>query len=210
MRFLQSQAIPLSRVFDASGMSRSAYQAAMNELEMVVAIGVSPCKEAGHTLRTRAGHCAQCNTHALAFLLRHDAAGEVYVAVSAQSDLVKIGTSKNAQARMTSLNGFGYGGVTDWKVYCQYACNKAGMVEFLAQSTLHGHRTSRSYVKTGIPVDCQELFSCSASAAAAAVQAALKRVSKQRNAAMRQFSARNGAEGRPSAGETSVPPTPVA
>src|SRR5436190_4201098 len=100
MRFLQSQSIPLSRVFDASGMSRSTDQAAMTKLAMIVAVGVSSCKEAGHTLRTLAGHCAQCNTHALAFLLRHDEAGEVYVAASAQTGLVKIGTSKNAQARM--------------------------------------------------------------------------------------------------------------
>lgn len=179
-RFLEAQSIPLSRVFDASGMSRSAYQAAMRELDMVVAIGVSPCKEAGHTLRTRAGHCAQCNTHALAFLLRHDAFGEVYVAVSTKGGLVKIGTAKGAQGRMATLNGFGYGGVSDWKLYSQYACDKAGRVEFLAQSTLNEHRTSRSYVKTGIPVDCQELFSCSASAAAEAIQAALKHFSKQR------------------------------
>ena len=180
IRFLQSQTIPLSRVFDASGMLRSTYQPAMRELEMTVAVGVSPCNKGGHTLRTRAGHCAQCNTHALAFLLRHDAFGEVYVAVSTKGGLVKIGTAKGAQARMATLNGFGYGGISDWKLYSQYACDKAGRVEFLAQSTLNEHRTSRSYVKTGCPVDCQELFSCSASAAAKAIQAALKHFSKQR------------------------------
>ena len=149
----------------------------MRELEMIVAVGVSPCKKGGHTLRTPAGHCAQCNTHALAFLRRHYEAGEVYVAVSTQTGLVKIGTGKNAHARMNTLNSFGYGGATDWNIHCHHACNKAGRVEFLAQSTLNAHRASRTYIKTGNTVDCQELFNCSASAAAAAVEAALKQVS---------------------------------
>lgn len=176
MRFLQAQSIPLSRVFDASGMSRSSYQTAMRELDMIVAVGVSPCIEAGHTLRTRPGHCAQCNTHALAFLLRDEEAGEVYVAISARTGLVKIGTSKNSYSRMNNLNSYGYGGTADWKVHYHHACNKAGRVEFLAQKGLSGHRTSRSYVRTGETVDCQELFNCTAAIATAAVQIALKQV----------------------------------
>jgi len=176
MRFLQSQEIPLSRVFDASGMSRSSYEAAMIELEMIVAVGVSACKKGGHTLRTSAGHCAQCNTHALSFLLRHYEAGEVYVAVSAQIGLVKIGTGKNAQARMHTLNKFGYGGATDWTLHAIHACNKAGRIEFLAQKMLNVHRTSRRYIKNGNTVECQELFNCSVSAAATAVLAALNQV----------------------------------
>lgn len=176
MRFLQEQSIPLSRVFDASGMSRSTYESAMIELEMIVAVGVSPCKKAGHTLRTPPGHCAQCNTQALAFLLRNYEAGEVYIAVSAQTGLVKIGTSKSAQGRMNTLNSFGYGGATDWKIHCHHACSKAGRVEFLAQNALNGYRASRTYIKAGNTVDCQELFNCSASAATAAVQSALKQV----------------------------------
>ena len=177
MQFLQTQSISLSRVFDATGMARSSYQAVMNELDMVVAVGVTPCKKAGHKLRTRAGHCAQCDTAKLAFLLRYVESGEVYVAVSERSGLVKIGAAKkNSHARMNSLNGQGYGDITDWEVHFHQACNQAGKVEFLAQRSLNGHRISKTYVKAGNTVDCQELFNCGASDATAAIQAALKQV----------------------------------
>ena len=173
LRFLESQSIPLSRVFDATGMSRPAYQSAMGVLEAVVAFGASPCKARSHTLRTRGGHCAQCNTHALAFVLRHDDPGQVYVAASKQSGLVKVGTSNDAQSRMNNLISYGYGGANDWRVFSHYACEKAGRVEFAAHKALAAHRTSRTYVKTGSSVNCQELFTCSAETAAEAVQLAI-------------------------------------
>lgn len=176
MQFLQQQSISLSRVFDASGMPRSVYEQAMIELEMIVAIGVSPCRKAGHTLRTPAGHCAQCNTHALGFLRRHYETGEVYVAVSEKTDLIKIGSAKCSKERMNTLNRLGYGGASDWSIHWHDACNKAGKVEFIAQNILNEHRTSRTYIKNGKPVDCQELFNCSASIAEVAVQSAMQQV----------------------------------
>ena len=157
-RFVNEQAIPLSRVFDATGMSQAAYRAAMAELDMIVAIGVSPCRKAGHTLRTRAGHCAQCNTHALAFLRRHDDPGEIYVAHSPQTSLVKVGTSKNPIARISTLNSFGYGGATDWRVYYRHGCAKAGRVEFIAQSKLNAHRGRTSNIPDTHSILCQKII----------------------------------------------------
>lgn len=179
MRFLQAQSIPLSRVFDASGMPRTTYQLLMRELEMFIAVGVSPCRKAGHTIRTSAGHCAECNTAALAFLRRHYESGVVYVAVSVRIGLVKIGTTLSTQARIKTLNGFGYGGATDWKIHFQQSCDRAGRVEFLAQNTLAKYRTYRTYVKTGNTVNCQELFSCNALVATTAVKSALNQVDDQ-------------------------------
>jgi hypothetical protein len=94
LAFLESQFVPLSRTFDASGMTRREYQDEMKSLDLIVAYGVSACKARGHTLRTRAGHCCQCNTAALAFLLRFEDRGEVYVASSAKQGLTKIGVAK--------------------------------------------------------------------------------------------------------------------
>ena len=171
--FLESQNVPLSRVFDATGMTRSAYRAAMAELEMAIASGVTPCGAGRHTLRTRAGHCAQCNTHAIAFLLRHDDPGEVYVAHSRSALLVKIGTSKFAHARMSNLNSYGYGGASDWRVHFSAACSRAGRVEFSAHRKLYSHRVARTYVKTGRTVACGELFQCTLDTATQSVQAAI-------------------------------------
>ncbi|MHB1082293.1 MAG: GIY-YIG nuclease family protein [Prosthecobacter sp.] len=176
MRFLAIHSISMSRVFDASGMKRSVYQAAMRELSMTIAIGVSPCNAGGHTMKTRSGHCPQCGTHNLAFLLRHDEDGYVYVADSKQSGIVKIGTAGDVRTRITTLNNWGYGGVSDWRVHYHIACAKAGKVEFKAQSLLQSYRISRTYLKGGNTVDCQELFACSASMATESVQKAVDQI----------------------------------
>ena len=170
--FLSHHEIPLSRVFDASSLSRSEYQSAMKALGMVVAYGVSPCKSGGHTLRTRAGHCAQCNTAVLAYQLRNDAAGYVYVAYSAATKLVKVGTSGTPDDRMAYLNWFGYGGASDWRVHQSVWCERSGQIEFSVHGTLSRYRVLRHYkISSGIS-ECYELFSCAKSVAVKALRAA--------------------------------------
>lgn len=175
--FLEQQRIPLSRVFNAAGMSKSAYQEAMGDLGMVVAYGVSPCNKFGHTLRTRGGHCAQCNTAALAFVMRYDDRGEIYVASSALLALTKIGVAKAHQDRMRTLNSHGYGGTTDWQIHSHYEVDSAGRVEFMAQQTLDSYRVSKTYFRTGKTIDCQELFECSVELAIEAVNNAVQALS---------------------------------
>jgi hypothetical protein len=61
----------------------------MKGLGKLVAFGVYPCAAKGHTLRTRAGHCIQCNTANLSYLKRMNESADVYVAWSKGSKLVK-------------------------------------------------------------------------------------------------------------------------
>lgn len=173
LEFIRRQRISLSRVFDATGLSVHRYKRMMRELGMVIAYGVSPCRAAGHTLRTRAGHCVQCGTHHLAFLQRHEDAGAVYIATSKSGRLLKIGTAQNTYEREASLNKFGYAGSNDWKIKAVWRCDQAGRVEFLAQEALWQYRESRQYVKQGAIVNCYELFQCSVKKAEKAVQSAL-------------------------------------
>jgi hypothetical protein len=175
-QFLHSQGIPLSRVFDATGLTRSAYERQMGELEMIVAIGVSPCRKAGHTLRTRAGHCAQCNTHSLAFLQRFYDDGEIYIVISRTIPFIKIGSSKNVENRVKTLNSLGYGGAADWTLHFSQSSSKAGEVEFRAHHSLRQHQRFRTYIKQGHPVTCQELFDCDAETALEALRAAIELV----------------------------------
>src|SRR6202161_4571783 len=93
--FLYKHEVPLSRVGDATGMRTAEYQKCMKELDLWLAIGVRACKSAGHTLRTRAGHCAQCNTANLAFLRRYEDKGTVYVAQSHAIALTKVGAASD-------------------------------------------------------------------------------------------------------------------
>lgn len=174
IRFLASQGIPLSQVFDASGMSRSEYQAKMRNLGMVVAAGVTPCAAAGHTLRTRAGHCVQCGTGNLAFIKRFDDPGLVYVAVSTVRQLTKVGTTSDTAARIKSLCSYGYGGAYDWRLHFHAQTSAAGRVEFKAHELLAKFRIYVSYLRSGMTVDCHELFTCAPRQAVAAVQSAIQ------------------------------------
>ena len=94
--FLNENKIPLSSVFDATGLSRSKYSPIMEKLEKWIAIGVTPCKKSGHTMRTKLGHCIQCNLLSNSFLLRHINVGEIYIAGTKSGHFLKIGTSKNS------------------------------------------------------------------------------------------------------------------
>ena len=165
LAFLDSQGVPVSRVFDASGMSRAKYQTVMKELGKDIAIGVTPCRKAGHTMRMRAGHCVQCGTHNLAFQQRYEKSNTLYVASSASSNILKIGVTNDARKREDNLNTSGYGGISDWKMVFHFECDRAGRMEHRVQDALAGYRVSKTYEKEGNLVDCQELFSCSIAAA---------------------------------------------
>ena len=168
--FLIRHNIPWSKVFDAAGMRRFEYMEVMSANAMIVAIGVSACKAASHTMRNRAGLCVQCNPASLAFLLRYDEPGDIYIAHSASTGFTKIGSSKNAGSRMKSLNSQGYGQASDWELDFHQRCENAGYVESLIQSQMVKHRGTSSYVKDGLTVDCQELFTCSVMVAISAAK----------------------------------------
>jgi hypothetical protein len=169
--FLKSQGIMPWSVFDASGMTQPQYRAAMKELGLPIAYGVTPCAAMGHTLRTRAGHCVQCNTARIAFMRRNDDAAYVYVARSASTGLVKIGVTGDVDARLASLRKLGYGGAADWQLVSSTWRDRAGAVEFDLHATLAKFHVRRTYVRDGLDVECRELFLCPAEIAVAALEA---------------------------------------
>ena len=93
--FLMAHQIPLSKVFDATGMSTKEYQRAMKGTNMLVAFGAIPCAKEGHTLRTKSGHCLPCKPERIAYQKRSVSKGHVYIAGSMKGRYIKIGLSKN-------------------------------------------------------------------------------------------------------------------
>ena len=83
---------------------------------MRFAYGVTPCRKMGHTLRSLAGDCIQCNTHVIAFTNRYFDTGFIYVSISSSKELLKIGCTKNVENRTSGLNNLSYGGINDWKI----------------------------------------------------------------------------------------------
>jgi hypothetical protein len=150
----------MSTVFDATGMDRSQYQAAMEKEEKFFAVGASPCKKEGHTIRERKGHCIQCSPKDIAFFMRYYKNAFVYISASRSKTLIKVGFSRDPDARERTLNSFSYGGADDWIRVCQLKCEHAGRIEFAVHEKLSRFSSPQTYVHEGLTTRCLEVFSC--------------------------------------------------
>ena len=108
--FLSKHKISLGVVFNAEGLTAKERKSQMETLDMRFAYGVTPCRKMGHTLRSLAGDCIQCNTHVIAFTNRHFDKGFIYVSISSSKELLKICCTINIQNRTSSLNKLSYWG----------------------------------------------------------------------------------------------------
>lgn len=165
LRFLTSQRIPTSMLFDATGMRKRDYALAMAEIGAYFAFGVTACGAGGHQLRTKAGHCIQCDTSKIAFALRHSTEGSVYVAYSKTARLVKVGVAGDLADRLNKLREYQYGGASDWALLCSAFVPEAGRLEFAVQDRLAQHRVPGTYTRAGRIQGCYELFACETSEA---------------------------------------------
>ena len=164
----------------------------MKALDKWIAYGVTECERAGHTLRTRAGHCIQCDSKKVAYLMRHKEDGEIYVAYSARGNIVKVGTSKkSATVRLDGMNSDKYGGCSDWTIAYIVPAPQAGRVESKVHRTLAEHAISASYYKNGKITKCRELFSCSVGVAKRAIMEAMGLTEAGKSRAVRPASGKS-------------------
>ena len=174
LAFLVQHDIPLSRVFDASGMVAKSWQGGMAALDMWVAFGGAKCQKAGHQLRSRNSDCLQCRPAAIGYIKRYYKEGDVYVAQSASKNLFKVGSAQDSAARLSQLCGYAYGGAADWKLKDFFPCKTAGRAELEAHRILSPHQTYGTYFKNGEDTECRELFKCSYDFVLSAVKSAVK------------------------------------
>ena len=127
--FLAKLRITESKVLDATGMPTKKYKKIMLEKGYSVAIGVSPCTRKKHTLRSKSGHCLQCDSKGLVYANRHHISGVVYLAESKCEKLIKIGIADYPHERIKQLNYLEYAGVSDWTVTHYMKCDSVGRVE---------------------------------------------------------------------------------
>lgn len=161
--FLLHHGVSPDDVFDATGIKTKDYKIMMKQLEKHVAIGVTPCREAGHTMRSSAGRCLGCNHQDFQFIRAHYMNAFIYVAASPVKKVLKVGCTKDIEDRGKTLNAntAKYGGSNDWIIVYYARCNNAGKVESEIHGRLSDYSTSGEYVKSGKVVACYELFSCS-------------------------------------------------
>lgn len=159
--FLKEHNIPLSKIFDAANQKREAYRKSMKALEKLIAINATPCSKYGHTIRTRNGHCCQCNTASIAYLKRHYANGYVYIVGSQEKKVLKVGSTNNIQNRVNSLNFENYASINDWELILYYKCNNIGLIETEAHNKLNKFQIEKTYLKNGRTQIAYEIFDCS-------------------------------------------------
>lgn len=175
LAFVAKMDLSVHDLFDASGLKASEWKLQMKELGKLVAFGVTPCIASGHTLRTRAGHCVQCNPAVLAYSRRHSENGDVYVAWSKKGRIAKIGCAKDANLRILSLIETCYRGQNDWNLELIYECTEAGLIESKVQKLLKEYELrGLKYLRDGRLQECSELFSCSLNKAKSALEATIK------------------------------------
>jgi hypothetical protein len=162
LNFLNSQRISTSLVFDASGFSTTERTVFMKHEEKYFYFGGALCKKAGHSLRTKAGHCIQCDTSKIAFMLRSSAEGFIYLAFSPSNKLIKIGYCKESPFdRAAQLQKDAYGNIKDWEVkQHKWLDINAGKIEFSIHTELERYQKLVTYPRNGQMVECREIFSC--------------------------------------------------
>jgi T5orf172 domain len=139
LRFLYTQRIDESAVMDCSLMRPHRYKWAMEEEGYLWCISPTYCYN-GHRLRSRPGHCIQCDTSRIAFVKRHHDAAYIYIAGSLASKVVKVGNAIWPERRVGALNTRYYGGITDWVMLYHIKFESAGKIEFETHGRLYGYR----------------------------------------------------------------------
>ncbi|MBP3519127.1 MAG: GIY-YIG nuclease family protein [Parabacteroides sp.] len=157
--FLHSQGLSKEDTFDALGMTQSMYYPIMKRTNKLIAYNTKPCKN-GHTMRTRSGHCPQCNTAYLRFSQRSNEEGFIYVAVSERKNLCKIGFTHDIRIREESLNRTYYADLNDWKIKFAVKSKCAGKIEELVKMRLCSYSYQLDYFHDGKMQVATELLNC--------------------------------------------------
>ncbi|MCF6133458.1 GIY-YIG nuclease family protein [Flavobacterium wongokense] len=160
LQFLSEQNITLNLMFDGEGFTKTEYQERMKSLGKLFVYNTSPCKNSGHSLRSRSGHCIQCNTAYIGFTKRSSKAGFVYIAQTKNGKLIKIGFSENMREREKSLIRTKYGEFDDWKILFGISCINAGKLEIEIKKEMNKYAQVKTYNHDGKKQVADELYRC--------------------------------------------------
>ncbi len=182
--FLERHKIPLSQLYDLVGRTVDSCYEEMVAEEKLFGYNAASCTAGvGHKFVTRTGHCIQCEPSGpkcIAEIRRNHGPGDVYIAGSISTSLIKVGSANSADKRVPVLTALGYGGASDWrKLYVVRSIANAGKVEFEIHAKLEKYRIRDiSYLKEGKQQVCNELFSCSQESALLELKARAPKGSK--------------------------------
>lgn len=158
IKFLSTHGLTSDDVYDGRNETRANYRINAKRMEKTVILG-NPCNAGGHRLKTRAGHCIQCDPAKLAYEKRHYNTGFVYLAESKQAGLIKVGTTQNIKSREDSLNSTMYAGAIDWEIIHSKNVQDSGKIEKNIQRKLKRFSVNGLlYEKNGKMQEATEVF----------------------------------------------------
>lgn len=160
LAFLYRVGLSADDVMDVRGRSSAYWKPRMREEDKVIALGTR-CRSKGHRLRTRAGHCAQCDTSKIAYVRRHSQTLYVYIAGSLTGRVIKVGCTGDCERRMEKLKWDNYGGFGDWVLLACVKVKDAGEIESKVRSRFGHRRASGTYVKDYVEQYAIEMLRCS-------------------------------------------------
>lgn len=159
--FIFGQGIQEALLYDAKGQAMSSsLESKMKSLGKVFAYNSTPCQSFGHTIRTRSGHCIQCDTAKIAFILRAVSFGCIYIAGSQKGNWMKVGVTSSKEVREESINREKYGNLDDWEVLFSGKCLNVGTVENNVHQILRGYAEVVRYIHDNHDQKTKELFRC--------------------------------------------------
>jgi hypothetical protein len=171
--FLSLHGFNREDVHDGRHQSKSSREEAAKREGKPLILTSVVCRAAGHRIRTRGGHCFQCNPLRLVYQIRHGEPAFVYVAGSLTGQLIKIGSAGDIPTRQRKLRYDQYAGFADWKIMFSVWANEAGKVESDASARIADRRTYQPYFKDGVEQVAVEAFRCRFSTAVKAVKESL-------------------------------------
>lgn len=157
--FLKEHDLTKDDVFDWRGLNSTYRQAAIKNSGKSIALGIE-CRKSGHRLKTRAGHCVQCDSSKLSFQSRKRIQSIIYAAYSKSCKYFKVGISQDLEARFRNLNSECYGGASDWGLYMAVETKNAGKAESEIHRILQYKCVSEKYKKGDKLQISKEIFYC--------------------------------------------------
>lgn len=170
--FLKHHGMTAEDVFDWRGLRAVERGKKLKAAGKLLALGL-PCAKYGHRLRTRAGHCAQCDPAKIAYQSRKNTRAVLYAAFSESLMGFKVGISENPVRRIGDLNRESYGGVSDWDMFMAREINDAGKSEAAIHRTLFEFRRVGRYRKGDHEQDTREIFCCASACVIKAFQTSI-------------------------------------
>ena len=175
VNFCKHHGIKMKYLLNAKNMSTSEWKNRLEAEGKVFAYNTSICRR-GHNsgIRSKSGHCVECNPSAISHSLRSHIEGIVYIAQTDKGGIIKVGMTSDYVERENSLNRTEYAGYNDWELLYATKVERAGKIEDIAQQLLSKYSISKLYDHDSHLTEAYELFSCNPATARAAIEEACK------------------------------------